>query len=283
MHISEIGFRLKSAVDAMAVPLYEARGRRPWSVGYQTTKRRAIEQAIDSNAVSSGVELPTNFGVALDERVVEYSWLFGHLRREGVSGRFLDAGSALNHEFLLERAPLKGADLTLMTLAPEKRCQWHEGFSYVFGDLRETTFRDGAFDTVMCISTIEHVGLDNTMLYTSDAERAERDETGFLPAIAEFKRLLKPGGSCYITFPFGAHINLGWYQIFNQAMVQSLVDAFGPRSYTIEYFGYFSDGWRRVTADQVKNADSFDVHTGRGKGTDRAASSRAVACLRLVA
>lgn len=283
MHIQPLSFRVKSAIDAAAVPLYRMRGAQPWSIGYHTTKRRAIAAAIDANAVAQGRELPQGFGVALDERVVEYAWVFDHLRAAPSIGRVLDAGSIFNHDYILSRPPLRGADLTIMTLAPEKHCYWHGGYSYVFGDLRDTYFKDAAFDTVVCISTIEHVGLDNTLLYTSDQEHAESDEKGFVAAALEFRRIIRPGGVCYISFPYGARCNYGWYQVFDAAMLKQIVEAFRPSASSIEYFGYSSRGWRRAVAEQVDDAVAFDVYSGRGRGEDRAASSRAIACLRLVA
>jgi SAM-dependent methyltransferase len=284
MHTRAIVFRIKSALDAASLPLFWLRGRRPWSAGYYTAKRRAIEAALDQQAVTPGKDLPAGFGIALDERVVEYSWIFGHLSKTAKANlRILDAGSILNHDFILDRAPFKGSDLTIMTLAPEKYCQWYDGISYVYGDLRETFFKDRTFDAVICISTIEHVGLDNTLLYTADQQRAENDDTGFLAAAREFRRILKPGGTCYVSFPFGSRQNLGWYQVFDDLMVRQLVEAFEPSSYHIEYFRYSEQGWQRSDAEGVKDATVFDVHTGQGRGNDRAASSRAVACLRLVA
>jgi SAM-dependent methyltransferase len=195
----------------------------------------------------------------------------------------LDAGSSFNYDFLLERPPLKGADLTIMTLAPEKRCYWHDGYSYVFGDLRKTVFSDRTFDTVASISTIEHIGLDNAMLYTGRSADAENDEGGFVPAVKEFKRILKPGGNCFISFPFGKRDNLGWYQVFDLDMVKKVVDVFAPTFHRIDYFGYRSDGWSRASADQLATATVYDVHSGKGRGDDRAASSRAIACLQLTA
>jgi SAM-dependent methyltransferase len=284
MHTHAIVFRIKSALDAAALPLYWLRGRPPWSAGYYTAKKRAIEAAIDQQAVTPGKELPAGLGIALDDRVVEYSWIFGHFSETAkVNPRVLDAGSILNHGFILDRAPFKGSDLTIMTLAPEKYCQWYDGISYVYGDLRETLFKDRTFDAVICISTIEHIGLDNTLLYTSDQQRAESDDTGFLAAAREFRRILKPGGTCYVSFPFGSRQNLGWYQVFDEPMVKQLVEAFGPSSYQIEYFRYSEQGWQRSDAEGVRDATVFDVHSGQGRENDRAASSRAIACLRLVA
>ena len=53
-------------------------------------------------------ELPQRFGIAIDERVVEYPWIFGHLlERQNTGARMLDAGSILNHDFILRRIPFQ--------------------------------------------------------------------------------------------------------------------------------------------------------------------------------
>ncbi|WP_212501089.1 methyltransferase domain-containing protein [Bradyrhizobium lablabi] len=216
----------------------------------------------------------------MDERVVEYPWAYARMKNVG---KMLDAGSTFNHDFLLQREPLHGADLTIMTLAPEKRCYWRDGYSYVFGDLRRTMFGDRVFDTIASISTIEHVGLDNQMLYTGDARDAESDRDGFVPAVKEFKRILKPGGVCLISVPFGKRDNLGWYQVFDLAMIDRIIESFAPTSCHIDYFGYSRKGWSRQSAEALANATIYDVHTGKGWDDDLAASSRAVACLQLTA
>jgi SAM-dependent methyltransferase len=270
---------VKWLLDGAAVPVFKMRPR-PFSPGYQTVKRGIIMSAIDGGLLRDGKELPRSYGVAMDERVVEYPWLFSRLTHVG---KMLDAGSTFNHDFLLQRPPLRGADLTIMTLAPEKRCYWHDGYSYVFGDLRNTMFADDVFDTIASISTIEHIGLDNTMLYTGNPEDAESDENGFVPAVKEFKRILRPGGNCFISVPFGKRDNLGWYQVFDFAMVEKIVETFRPTSHRIDYFGYSRDGWSRQPADALANATVYDVHTGKGWSDDLAASSRAVACLQLTA
>jgi SAM-dependent methyltransferase len=280
MHINGLTHRLKWAIDAAAVPVYRATGR-PFSPGYETAKLRTVQSAIDNGVARGEENLPAGYGIAMDERVVEYPWLFARLKP--TVGKMLDAGSTFNHGYLLQRPPLKGADLTIMTLAPEKRCYWYRGFSYVFGDLRQTMFADRTFDTIASISTIEHIGLDNTMLYTGNPADAEKDEGGFAPAVKEFKRILKPGGSCFISFPFGKRANLGWYQVFDRAMVDKVVETFSPQSHRIDYFGYSGGGWQRAAPEALKDATVYDVHTGQGWGEDRAASSRAIACLELTA
>lgn len=274
-------FKIKEGLDTLATPLYLARSHRPWSPGYYTAKKTTICSAIDAGLFSGEAKLPEKFGYRIDERAVEYPWIYSQLTDS--PGNVLDAGSALNHQFLLERAPLKNAELTIMTLAPEKRCFWDRAISYVFGDLRKIIFADAVFDVVISASTIEHIGLDNTLLYTGDSSKKESDALGFLPAITEFRRVLKPGGLCLITVPFGRHGVHGWYQVFDLELVNKVIEAFNPSSYTVEYFGYFVDGWRRAEHEEIADAEFFDVHEGKAFSADFAAGARGVACIRLVA
>jgi SAM-dependent methyltransferase len=273
-------YKIKESLDAMAWPIYLARGCRPWTPGYYTAKKKAICAAIDGNIVSSGVELKTGYGRHIDERVVEYPWLFSQLPQN--PGNVLDAGSALNHRFLIDRSPLKESQLTIMTLGPEKQCFWDRSISYVFGDLRQTFFRDAAFDIVISVSTIEHIGLDNTVLYTRDSSKNESDSLGFLAAVKEFKRILRPGGLCLITVPFGRQGVHGWYQVFDMDQVMKMVDTFHPSDCMIAYFGYFPSGWRRVTPSEIADATYFDIHAGKPFAKDLAAGARGVACIKMV-
>lgn len=274
-------FKIKEALDKLATPLYVARGCRPWTPGYYTAKQKTICSAIDGGLLLTGGDLPLGYARHIDERAVEYPWLFAQLPER--PGMMLDAGSALNHRFLIERAPLSDAQLTIMTLAPEKRCFWERSISYVFGDLRKTVFSDATFDVVTSISTIEHIGLDNTLLYTGDASKNESDALGFMPAVSEYRRILKPGGLCLITVPFGRRGVHGWYQVFDHELVMKVVEAFQPSEYTVEFFGYGATGWRRCEPEAIADVEFFDVHASKSLDADFAAGARGVACIRLVA
>ncbi|ABB24701.1 class I SAM-dependent methyltransferase [Pelodictyon luteolum] len=273
-------FQIKEALDRIATPLYNLKGRRPWSPGYYTAKKDTICAAIDKGLLIKDSKLPAGYASRIDERSIEYPWLFAQLPAK--PGKVLDAGSALNHGFLIERAPLKNAELTIMTLAPEKRCFWGRSISYVFGDLRNTMFKDASFDVVVSVSTIEHIGLDNTKLYTSDVTKKENDVDGYLSAITEYKRILKPGGLCLITVPYGKPEVQDWYQVFDERMVTQLIDAFHPAEYSVDYFGYGLDGWFRTVAENVANAEFFDYNKGHRYAQDFAAAARSVACIRLI-
>jgi len=273
--------KLKKIIDLIAYPVYLLAGRKPWSPGYYTAKRRLISKAIDSQMFVGTNELPTGYGSHMDERVIEYPWVYSRLKE--TPGSVLDAGSALNHDFLVDRKPLSNGKLTICTLAPEKRCYFSKGISYIYDDLRASVFREACFDTVISISTIEHIGLDNTMLYTSDGTKNEDNDEGYRAAVREFRRIIRPGGSCLITVPYGKASVRGWFQVFDAVMVEKVVKEFSPAHVELNYFAYQRDGWRQARPEELADATFFDVHQDSKYDDDRAGGARGVVCMHLVA
>lgn len=273
-------YKVKQYLDALAYPYYRLAGRIPWTPGYVTAKRRGIEYAIRNNLLSPNKLLPVGYGFRIDERIIEYPWVYTRMEIPR-GGKVLDAGSVLNYDFLLKFKPVSEARLTICTLAPEKRCYWKSGISYVYDDLRATMFRSEYFDCVVSISTIEHIGLDNTMLYTDDAAKREMDQSGYIAAVREFRRIIKPGGTCFITVPYGKAAVRKWFQVFDAAMIESVLKAFEPRTSVLEYFAYDADGWRRAEAKELENSTCHDIHQDGKPFGDMAAGARGVVCMLL--
>jgi SAM-dependent methyltransferase len=196
-------------------------------------------------------------------------------------GLLLDAGSILNFDFVLEHPALQNKNLHICTLAPEAECFWHKGISYLFGDLRRLPYRDDWFDWIVSLSTLEHVGMDNTMLYTGDDTKKESRPLDYLQAVAEFRRVLKPGGTLFVSVPFGRAQSNGWLQVFDQSGIERMVRGFGAGSCLMEYFFYNPEGWQRSTASEAGGATFFDIHHAPGYDSDFAASARAICCLEL--
>jgi len=100
---------------------YLKEGRIPWSRGYAEAKERSIREVLANPALldifRSNSKLPEQFGVGLDERYIEYPWLLAHIRPD--PERMLDAGSILNHAFILDRPVFREKKLHILTLAPE--------------------------------------------------------------------------------------------------------------------------------------------------------------------
>ncbi len=258
--------------------------RKPWSRGYYPYKAYFLERTVNDPVMMSRFinkeELPPRFGYRIDERAVEYLWVFSRLKL--ADKNILDAGSSLNFPFLLDSRSLKDRIVTLCTLAPEVQHYKDARVSYIYNDLRDLILKDECFDVVNCISTLEHVGMDNTLLYTDDDQHKESSLKDYLDVVRELKRVLKPGGKLLITVPFGKYENHGWQQQFDARMVEDVIDAFGCAWCEVEYFRYADDGWARVEQESCCNDSYFDFHSVAAFTDDMLAAARSIACIELV-
>jgi len=166
---------LKRAKSRKDLQEFIRKGKVPWSPGYDVYRRQLIMRSLENHQLLDCLRgnhpLPAGYGLGIDERCIEYPWLLTHLNDE--SRRILDAGSTLNHDFILDHALFRQKFIHIFTLAPEGNCFWHKRISYLFGDLRDIPIRDGYYDTIACISTLEHVGFDNTYFSESQVHREQ--------------------------------------------------------------------------------------------------------------
>ncbi len=266
----------------------------PWSTGYVEFRNRYIATVLSNplllDAFRKGTDLPVGYGLGLDERCVEYPWLLATLPRYGA--RVLDAGSILNFEHILDSPIIRNKSLHLLTLAPEGECYWTRGISYLYSDLRHLPYRDGYFDWIVCGSTLEHVGFDNSA-YSSDLSpsKTEFDPMSFTKAIQELRRVLKPGGTLLVTVPFGRHHRYRSFQIFDRALLTDAAAAFGRTSKISErFFRYTPNGWVGSSATVCANCaynhppiapGGRVVHGNSRTKHARTAAAEAVACIEL--
>jgi SAM-dependent methyltransferase len=119
------------------------------------------------------------------------------------------------------------------------------GLESVVGDLRRLPFGDDTFDVVTCVSTIEHVGLDNSVYGITD----RRDTNGMVAAAQEMARVTVPGGRVLITTPVGIAEDHGW---FVQQPAQAWLELFGAaglRPVEHETYELGPAGWGHVTGE----------------------------------
>jgi SAM-dependent methyltransferase len=274
--------RLKRALwplySTFGPAIYLAGGRRPWSLGYEVYKQRKIADAVYKGQFDAR-RIPDGYGFRLDDRIVEYPWFFSRI--PAGPGTMLDAGSVLNYDYLLAHPRLASKRVFISTLAPEADSFWRRGISYVYEDLRRSCFRDEYFDWIVSLSTVEHIGMDNTVLYTADPTRRESDRLSHLDAIREFRRMLAPGGKLFLSLPFGRAEDHGWLQLFDASMIDRVVATFSPVEMTESHFLYKESGWTSSDRDQSKEASYFDIHRRKDYPPDFLAASRAIVCLEL--
>lgn len=265
---------------------YLANGREPWSTGYQNYKVKHIEDSLRNEKLLEGLRnngsLPKNFGHGLDERSVEYPWVFSRISRS--SKRILDAGSTFNFPFIINHPLLIDKEVSIYTYYPETNNFIDKRVSYQFGDLRELPYRDNWFDEVICISTIEHIDMDNS-LYGYDLDKSEKNRKSYdyLKVISEIRRVLKSRGQLLLTFPFGRYEYHEFFQQIDSEMLSKLKGALAAHGdLEVSFYQYSNNQWNLSTEEQCVDSTSYNPHTGKGKGTDGAAHSRAICTLRFV-
>jgi hypothetical protein len=252
-------------------------GRRPYAWGCGSYRRIRLREHLSKKLPEGG--FPAGWGLWLDERAVEYPWFFSRLPH--ATGRLLDAGSVLNYHYILSHEGLRNKSISIFTFAPESENYCHRGISYSYGDLRDCCYRDDYFDYIVCISTLEHVGMNNAIFCNNDASKNEYNPQSHLQALRELRRILKCKGVLFLTLPFGRAQMLGWLQIFDIGMVRRLLDVFGATAARETYFRYTDRGWQGSSAEDCADAGYFDP-SQRGTVKTKIAAAEAVVCLELV-
>jgi SAM-dependent methyltransferase len=170
-----------------------------------------------------------------DERVVEVPWVLSRLRPEG---RVLEVGYAYAEPAYLAALLRSGVELVGVDLATREV----EGMEVVEADVRELPFEDGSFDQVLLVSTLEHVGADNTV-YGLEAE-SESDGASRARALRELRRVLRPDGALLVTVPLGEPGDHGWFRQEDERGWTRLFTGAGFFVEEIEAYELTPEGWR---------------------------------------
>jgi SAM-dependent methyltransferase len=138
-----------------------------------------------------------------DERVIEIPWVLSRLRG---TGRVLEVGYAFAEPPYLGALLRSGVELVGVDLASLDV----DGMEKVEADVRALPFDDGSFDQVLLVSTLEHVGADNSV-YGLEPDAAAAGDAR-LPALRSLRRVLRGNGSLLCTVPLGEPDDYGWFR-----------------------------------------------------------------------
>ena len=175
-----------------------------------------------------------------DERVVEIPWVLSRLRTRG---RVLEVGYAFAEAAYLAALLRADVDLVGVDLAAREV----EGMETVQADVRALPFPDRSFEQVLLVSTLEHVGADNSVY----GIEGERDDGAREAALHELARVVARDGSLLVTVPLGEPGDHGWFRQDDERGWTSLFARAGCFVEELETYELGPEGWRA--------APSFDA------------------------
>jgi hypothetical protein len=197
--------------------------------------------------------------------------------------KILDAGCAFYKLGITRNNFLPQDEICLMTLDKKDMnfdipgCRTDKSVR----DFRDPLPRQSMYDAVICISTLEHVGMDNTQHYTSDSAYQESSKTDYQRAIANLLACTSLGGKLLMTMPYGKAFDHKWLQVFDQDMVQCAERICHGNLISIEYFRHtYHHGWIRSNSYDASNCIYNDIHNRDTFNPDiRVAAAEAVVCI----
>lgn len=194
-----------------------------------------------------------------DERVIEIPWVLSRLG----AGRVLEVGYAFAERAYLAGLLCAGVEVVGVDLALAEV----EDMETVEADVRELPFDDRSFDQVLLVSTLEHIGADNTLYGGAQ----EHDDGGRIAALRELRRVLRPNGTLLVTVPLGEPGNHGWFRQDDVQGWTSLYWSTGWFVEDVEAYELDDEGWRAAPT-----FDPTGVHYG-----ERGPAASAVLCAEL--
>lgn len=215
--------------------------------GLDVTRRSLREMRAIEKGVRAGKPLEGNPGTS--ERVIEIPWALSRLPSS--APEVLDIGTANAAD--VYRRCLRRLDVRSLDLLDPVPADPRLGRVNV-GDVREMPFEDDSFEATLCISTLEHVGMDNAMYF--EQERGSPSPRPDLAAVREMGRVTRPGGRVLITVPAGAEKDYGWLRQYSVEAWNALVGESGLDP--VETAVYVHDpeaGWRPGDGADVAAAD----------------------------
>jgi SAM-dependent methyltransferase len=216
--------------------------------------RRATSQ--DCSNFPADISLPSDYGKAMPERVVEI--LFAKLSYR-IGSNVLDVAHANAmdcHLKMLKILPQPN-NITGIDIA-KPYYDWSLYYKEsVKDDITNTSFEDEVFDLIWCISSMEHFGMDNSS-YTKDYKNVNSNMDKI--AMEEMLRLLKKGGSLLVTVPYGKYEDHGWLRNYDEETWQEVLNTARKKAKVQEwYFKHtFHKGWFFVKSEELKYTGYYD-------------------------
>lgn len=228
----------KSYRTGLEVPIYSLSERSTANNNNNSSSSNSGFKRLDIHNLLVGIT---------SERLVEYEFVARNLVSSKKQAAILDIGSGSS---LLAKAIGelgKGKWQVFRIDIAESNCDARM-------DARMTGFRKEVFSQVICISTIEHIGIG--------ISSGEEDDDGDLKTVKEILRILKKGGSAIISVPYGKIKKLN-YRVYDRHALSRLV-AVDNEEFSVaakkEFYCYDAGKWKRCSQSTADSNIADDVH-----------------------
>ena len=246
--------RIANALRGSGFPVAKLQNR-----AYKVERAKVISAHIDE--ILNLEDLPEKFIGAgqFDERVVEYALLSWFLKTNAPVGCLMDLGMTLNNDSAKAAVDNFVEELRFVNPAPDEKLVSHtpaKVFSAGIQDFKSLP-SDNTFLT--SISTVEHVGYDNSQYGLPDTKKYRLPSREPLRLLALFADsvLVASGASIFVTFPIGRRqLNLHPVtlrfasQTFGRSDVDFFIAELSRKGFDVRFDSYSIVGEDFVRNDQ---------------------------------
>jgi SAM-dependent methyltransferase len=232
----------KNSRTGLRIPIY--------SLASEHSSLNATHRGIDR------LDLDELLAGVLSERVVEYGFLARNLLPCRSHMKILDVGterSALTKALLKcgnnKKWEVFGIDIAKGIQRAFKEENEEPRHLFMRMDARFMGFRDEVFDKIICISTVEHIGVQSSHYIVG-----ENDVLGDVKALSEIFRILKKGGRVVLTIPYidrSTRGNHKEHRIYNSYTLSKLISRF--RVKRKEFYIYIEGKWKSCKLKNIVN------------------------------
>jgi SAM-dependent methyltransferase len=242
--------RRKNSRTGVTIPIYSLASKH----SSLNTNDNGISR-LDMDGLLAGV---------LSERAVEYSFLARNLLPSRHKMKILDVGSersaltrALGKFGNNKKWEVFGIDIAVGLAHVPREDKEESRLLLMRMDARFTGFRNEVFDKIICVSTVEHIGIQSSHYIVR-----EYDEQGDIKAFSEIFRILKKGGRLILTVPYAdgsIHGNHKDHRIYNSRTLSKLISRF--RVKRKEFYIYVEGKWKNCKWTNHVNKLQLFGHT----------------------